>query len=310
MQLGRALRLNALRQEVDAYAVTHERAESLERAHAALRTGALTPFLGAGASADLGFPCWDDLIDGLLVAVFDPGIAGLADLPARARKLGQTSPTLARFLEAALRFPSALRPILRQRLYESYDEGGAAAFAEPFCQAMLGGPHRCAEVITYNFDNAIERALRRMGLDHAVAYSHASYASSSLPRICHPHGYLPHPEDEDPVGAGDNQVFSEREYNRQYSDPNHWANIVQGHAVTARRCLFLGLSMTDPDLRQHLDQSCARAGVELRHFTIQKDRGDRLLNYLFELDCRSLGVEVVWVKAYADIPRLVTEIAR
>jgi hypothetical protein len=211
---------------------------------------------------------------------------------------------LVRYLETLAAFPSDIRKMLRDRLYASFDETGADELLRPLCELFLlpGCPAPARSAITYNFDNALERQVDRLG-GPALASVHSSDTFAQLGSklaIFHPHGFLPHPSD-DPNGDGCSEcvVFSERDYNEHHTDASHWANVVQLNQFMGSSCLFVGVSLTDPSLRRLLDH-VQRSGKEPRHFAVMRSQRSNPIDYFIERDALSLGVRILWVREYAD----------
>jgi hypothetical protein len=275
----------------------------------------LTLVFGAGVSNDIKLPLWPNLVDSLYDDVYrqiDPRLK-LSKLLAL-RAAGYSHATMIRHLEIMLGFPSIVRRMLRDRLYAKFDERGVKKLIDPICRLFLtaGASAATNHVITYNFDNALERCLKRNGrTDFTSIYSNDSYPlKSGGLRIYHPHGFLPHRED-DPNGhaCDESIVFSERDYNEHFMDDGHWANILQLHHFMNRTCLFIGASLTDPNTRRLLDHARRKTGASVRHVSIQKSTKQVLTDNFVERDLASLGVATLWVADHGDIPKLLENCA-
>ena len=70
--------------------------------------------------------------------------------------------------------------------------------------------------------------------------------------IFHPHGYLPR-RGRSYARRSRDIVLSEDDYHSLYSSPYSWANIVQLFLLLGHVALFVGCSLTDPNLRRLLD---------------------------------------------------------
>jgi hypothetical protein len=108
-------------------------------------------------------------------------------------------------------------------------------------------------------------------------------------------------------------VFSEDSYHDQFVDPFSWSNLTQLNKFTQNSCLFVGLSMTDPNLRRLLDVAKRRDGKGgNRHYVILKRSSDssrnRMMESLREQDAASLGISILWVDEFGEIPRLIKSI--
>jgi hypothetical protein len=110
------------------------------------------------------------------------------------------------------------------------------------------------EVITYNLDRLLEKALEKKSwkdvppLQGLVRTFKKPGAEGVSVRILHVHGLL-HPQGT----GGEGIVFSEPDYHRQYGNPYSWSNLAQLNAFTRERCLFVGVSLTDPNMRRLLE---------------------------------------------------------
>lgn len=301
-----------LHAEIQKYRTIIEDPRAIGRCKSAYKARRLTLFLGAGVSDDLGIPRWDKLVGLIYADVFRMfGEDRAAELALRSRALGYNNSTLIRQLETAVGYPRDLWKLARHHLYENFDEAQTKALIEPLCNNFILNHGTVRHIVSYNFDNVIERYLKSRGNKHvSPIYSGKTYVGQGDLRIYHPHGYLPHPADDTGNAALDEGVvFSERSYNSQYMDTGSWENVVQLHHLMSRTCLFIGASLSDPNVRRLLDHSQSRTVTGRRHLSVQRHKGDKIMNYIIEKDFASLGVETLWVREYADIPKLFPKIA-
>ena len=108
-------------------------------------------------------------------------------------------------------------------------------------------------------------------------------------------------------------VFSEEAYHSQFIDPYSWSNLIQLNTFSTNICLFVGLSLSDPNLRRLLDISWRR-NQRCKHYIImrktpQKSRTDEIATMLFEQDANSLGLNVIWCSDFSEIPSILSSIA-
>lgn len=139
------------------------------------------------------------------------------------------------------------------------------------------------------------------------------------------HGYLPQ-EDDATFDSNSALVFSEEDYHELYRDVYSWSNLTQLNAFRETTCLFIGCSLEDPNLRRLLDVY-RRSCDEPRHYAIlkrktlretadiQKRFPGRLDEYR-EIDnnirdhyFESIGINVIWVDNFDEIPSVLNQIA-
>lgn len=162
-------------------------------------------------------------------------------------------------------------------------------------------------IITFNFDCLVEENLSASNIPNKPIYSEAiAHDSNELP-IYHVHGYLPRrgviPEESD-------LVFSEDAYHGQFIDPFSWSNLIQLNKLTQNTCLFIGVSLTDPNMRRLLDVAWRKNPAKiLSHYIVKRlphasdgDLLDDVSKLLEEQDANALGLNVVWIQDYAELP--------
>ena len=262
------------------------RAKQIEQLRTAYRSGDLVLVLGAGASKGVGLPDWDTLLRTLLIEVFnkDKGADGRQSLAMAQMFAELFSPgplVAARFFRQHFREQKStnaealpFESVIRNALYEKLPEGAATSsplFQEirQFCVAAGKNP-TLDSIITYNYDDVLERYLDSVDIEipYDPIYEVGMRPASDRLPIYHVHGFLP--------GSGDlpsspKIVLSEDVYHEQYTDIYSWANIVQINKFTEKTCLFVGVSLNDPNLRRLLDISMRQKGkTGGSHYLVRK----------------------------------------
>lgn len=285
----------------------------------ALQTGRLTLVCGAGISVDAGIPMWSDLLltllDSMVEKLSKEHSIGITTEAAKEfqRRYGGSSLIVGKYLKNTLGkdFPKTVRDCLY----------GKSAKSSEMIDAIieLARPRREGKaldsIITFNFDALIEENLSAAKISNAPIYTEAiKYQPSEIP-VYHVHGYLPR---RGKVSESTEIVFSEDAYHGQFLDPFSWSNLIQLAKFSQNTCLFVGVSLTDPNLRRLLDVSWRKSTDKSQnHYIVKKlpdvdgpDEAVRsLARLLEEQDANLLGLNVIWVKAYDEIPSIVRAIA-
>lgn len=220
----------------------------------ALKNGRLSVFLGAGVSYASGFPTWAQLIDRLAATLLTP------ELQAAFRLLSQHGSPLimARFLRSQMGSDVLFAHRIHTALYgpevDYARENHTLAFVVQLIAAAAetGAP---LSLFTYNFDDLVEATL--LSKHPSIAFDTLldecmAHRSRAAVRIHHVHGYLPRTPDGDPEEWPE-PVLAEHGFNALMSDASAWPNQVQAKALAYDDCLFVGVSMADPNLRRLLD---------------------------------------------------------
>lgn len=305
--------------------IQEQRIEALKRAY---RAQNITLCLGAGVSTDAGIPLWSDLIQKLLIYMIGSKTQEETLSEAELERLNQIAYqnredsllTQVRYIHTAFD-TEEYYDLVRKVLYEkenNLDTGLLNAISS------ISKPERdhvgVKAVITYNFDDLLERKLKSKEIRYHVIYREKDVPSTNALNIYHVHGYLPQTPDKHP---GDTTlIFSEEDYHEVYRDSYCWSNIAQLNAFRDTTCLFVGCSLTDPNLRRLLDIP-ARSSDKPRHFAVMRrkkfqapeaaEMDQRLLALYQRIDhnireesFRKLGIQVIWVDDFQEIPQLLT----
>jgi hypothetical protein len=234
----------------------------------ALSAGALIPVLGAGVSVPYGMPSWKALVLHLL---FDqgPDLEHLRDYPAQYQRafaawmadyfeydlVVLSRAVKEQFIDARLHegksaaeAEAAFLRHVRSKLYQSEISGADQTALQAVARLVRDG--RVPAVVSFNFDDLLERELTRLNVKHHSVWNEHCPPGEGVP-ILHPHGFLPRDGELD----GYSIVFTEDEYHRMASQSFHWAQVEVVHQLRNGTAFFIGLSMSDPNLRRLLDAS-------------------------------------------------------
>lgn len=297
---------------------TRDYTESISKLNHALKEGRLTLVCGAGVSIGAGIPSWNDLLIGLLEKMMaqlsDMSVVSVKGVNAKEfyNKYGGSALILGKYLKSNLGsdFASELRDALYVNNPTSCDIINSII--------DLSRPQRDGmpldSLITFNFDDLIEEVLSANKIRHKSIYDEGMKNKASELPIFHVHGYLPRkgkiPKDRE-------IVFSEDAYHGQFIDPFSWSNLIQLSKLSQNTCFFIGLSLTDPNLRRLLDVANRKnPGKAMNHYLIKKTPGpiakgkktDDLAYFLEEQDANELGLNIIWVDNFSDIAPLIKSI--
>ncbi|MFN7252944.1 MAG: SIR2 family protein [Anaerobacillus sp.] len=324
-----------------------KREDYLEEIRDFFRRDQLSLFIGSGVSTSAGFPGWGALLDKLNASLirhmcsknfggklFEKKIdeREKKSLTELLKHLNDDSPiTNAYFLESALNSPAAFSKRIREALYGKRQRkytSETLVWLAKLCNHR--GKYRIRSVVTFNFDDLLEQHLRDIPVDHKPVFRENDEINPNELPVFHVHGYLPQ-NDSSYDDLKDNLiVFSEQAYHTIYTDSYSWSNIIQLYVLKENVCLFIGLSMKDPNMRRILDISARRNANNIKHFALMQridmdEIEERDLNKLnlspgltecFMEDFHStrekafekLGIRIVWYEDHAEIPGILKKI--
>jgi hypothetical protein len=288
----------------------------------------LALFIGAGLSKSVGLPDWPQLVRSVAARVFDKHTDSPLSTEEREEvqnffeKEVPASPLIvARLLQNSLKEEFA--ESVREALYANITSTASSPLLEEI--GALCMPRRdktgIVGVVNYNFDDLLEIELTRRNIFHCSIMTEGNKLNSSDLPIYHVHGYLPRTIPLDNTHK-ESLVLSEDAYHTQFSDPFIWTNITQLNLLRNNVCLFIGISLTDPNHRRLLEIT-AKKTSSINHYAILTDhwRGQAAkklsektqvlasaFKKLEEESYRNLGINVIWVGNHAEIPNLLAEI--
>lgn len=327
-----------------------ERETVIEAVAEHYQSGRFSLMLGAGVSSSAGLPDWDTLLNSLFVSMLADEKLGEGDssreqvalIVQRLRSVdGPSSLMLARYVRKGMASGSPseqsifIESITKQ-LYELRDPNRELESQLISSIAGLCTPTRIGakvrSILTYNFDDLVERALIKRGLGFKSIFEEFEMPGAEELPVYHVHGFLP--EDRSAYSNLDRttMVFSEEGYHQIYGEAYHWSNLVQLSNLKDTVCLMIGLSLTDPNLRRLLEIS-AKSLERPKHFAFMRrlslerffkdDRGrvlkipsevlKRFLDRHHSLNeelLKELGVNVIWYEDYNEIPEILNRIRK
>ena len=160
--------------------------------------------------------------------------------------------------------------------------------------------HPGVEVITYNYDTNLEYLLKKRKILYTSVYDENGFINKeSQATIFHVHGLLPFDKYKEQKYI-DSLVFNESEYFYLYNNPYSWNISKQMHDFTFKTCLFIGLSLTDPNMKRLLEVSINP--LKFNFIFMKKEHGFNektyraVTNYFFSYD-----LITIWVDDYNEI---------
>lgn len=275
----------------------------------------VTLFLGAGVSIDAALPTWSQLISGIADSIADKRWKECiqndsTDAMRKAEYVTQLA------LEGRT---NTAEEVIRDALYKGRKGSPATAgnLADAIARlAVMLGEQRC-RIITTNFDNLLELAIRRHAPSATVSsLSLADLEGTKLPPlkagtflVLHIHGLLePNKPPKGPL------VLTESEF------LEHGPRVkeIVKEALLGTQVVFSGVSLTDPNLVAPL-WSLKNAETDYRHpFAISVVSPSQASNHrnarAFEIKKtayleQTLNVRTIFLKSYAQVPQLFNELA-
>lgn len=322
---------------------TISRASALKNIKEAYQKEKLVPVLGAGISIEFGVPAWSNLLQSLMVYTIEKEHKVSSVLSKLFNSIFSPNPLIAgRYLQSYFEeHNSSFESMVRDVLYSKIDKDKHSDLLDEIVRicAAPGKSPNLDSIITYNFDDILESKLDKTGMDipyKSIYGIGLEIKSEELP-IFHVHGFLP---EKKKLNELNKITFGENNYHQQYSDIYSWNNIVQINKFRENTCLFIGSSLTDPNIRRLLDIALKQKGNKKKHHYIFKKTIDltylknklkealnspeilnnknnaglnfnetvELLKDIYERfeenDSASFGVQTIWIESWDEIPKI------
>ena len=260
--------------------------------------------LGAGVSLDFGALSWTKLIDDFYEEI---RIAKkLTNIKLVREKIGNTSIINGQFAKDNLK---DFMQSLYNGIYSSFHpitgyNDSTLSHLIPLIEKLQ--TDRRFNIITYNYDDYLEQYLKSNGIRHNSLYNETKIANQYF-CVYHPHGFLPHNANATNFAEFQNSiVFSEDDYHKLYNEPYAWASILQYFLYRQNVYLFVGCSLTDPNLRRILSATKINSK---KHFALMcKDNLSPMDQLIVHSHFMDIGVECIWADNFTHYKRLIKEI--
>lgn len=286
----------------------------------------LALFLGAGVSKDAGIPKWNELINALLSKMISTRIKEknnsslfehLESIIDLAHKNQENSPiTQVRYIKCAFS-PEEYNELVHEVLYSNKPQSNTELLNSIAAICTPRRHHMGVQgIITYNFDDLLERCLARNKVQTNVLACENDKSTPDKLSIFHVHGFMPKKLDENTPDS--ELILSEEDYHRVYRDAYCWSNLAQLNYLREHTCLFIGCSLTDPNLRRLLDVA-KRNNEKPRHYAFLRrsniancpDIDQKALEAYKDIDLSlrekyyaALGLNIIWIDKFEEIPQI------
>ncbi|MGH2878191.1 MAG: SIR2 family protein [Solirubrobacteraceae bacterium] len=275
----------------------------------AAHDGQITMFVGAGVSMEAELPSWNELVRKLLVDARkgedDTLLKVWADTVMRDGELAAAA-----VAEALYPDDGAFRRALRDALYErdaSTYAPGALAGQIAWLKERLGS--RLA-LLTVNYDGLLEDALAERELDYK-SYVGGWHEPEGKAAVWHLHGRLIRDAKKRWLREG-SLVLSEGSYVR--STAGVFPQNFVAERLRCSLCVFVGLSMTDPNFIRWLYRSAEEPGGQRFVIFVRQASpvADPLVRQALEESAVArwgrYSVTPVWANYYGEVAQIVHEI--
>lgn len=288
----------------------------LQSAKKAFKSGPNTFFLGAGVSCSEGLPGWKALLMTVLSEATRTNIDE-EEFEALFKANGSSSIIMGRYIRRLYNDDKQqLRNAIHNCLYKNRTYRIIKSDTiKMICELVRYNKNKVKSIITYNYDDLIEQQLANIGVPTSSVFD--THEPDGRFPVFHVHGIL----DQEGMKSS-NIVLAEDDYHEQYRRAFMWSNVEQLHALQNNNCFFIGLSMTDPNLRRLLDFTKSETNNNnQRDFhcfaflckeDVAKDVKGNKMRFLKEQKyiLENLGVRVIWYNDYKDLPNLLDKLQR
>ena len=274
-------------EEIDLYNKSKD-SSVLSKAKNAIIDNKVSLFLGAGVSASAGVVTWDSLLERLLKKKGLPPIKSDVD-----------GITKGRYIIDAYKKQNDIIPdeFFKDMRTILYSDTHPSELIDSIAYLISKG--NVESVISYNYDDLVEQKVKKYKRCYSV-YDKSRPNNSNSINIYHVHGFIPKFGPWSPI------VLGEKEYHKVYQEAYNWGNVEQLHSLCRNVCLFIGLSMRDPNLRRLIDISNDGGEIERVHYAFLR-KGDYDVPFMEE-NMRGFGVNCIWYDNHDDLPRMIRDL--
>jgi hypothetical protein len=282
--------------------------ETLERV--AAHEGRITLIVGAGASIEAGLPSWPRLVRSLLEVA-----GGSLEAELRRRWTAKIEEEGLLAAAAVVKALCADEDDFRSRLRDALHDGQPMTSYVPqaLAEQIAWLKKECGAgvvIATGNYDGLLEQALRDIGLEVKSNIRWRAEPAGAA-AVYHLHGRL-----MPGYPKTGNLILSEDDY-AQMQDPGSWQEGFMRDALQNTLCVFVGLSMTDPNLIRWLYRYSGESSGDLAHLALFVRQASPELDDELRLELERAtrarwarcGVDAVWADFFGESAQFIHELA-
>lgn len=251
--------------------------------------------MGAGINVDYGAKNWNDMITDLNAVFYQGNTNAVEQIK---HYVGKELFTAGQVLKTSGfdTYSSLNNELYLFKEAKSFNDPDSTLYK---CVDYLQ-KHPGTSVITYNYDTNLEYLLKKRDLRYTTIYDDNSFVTKdSITDIYHVHGLLPYDKYDQPKYT-DSLIFNESEYYYLYNNPYSWNIAKQLHDFKFNTCIFIGISLNDPDMKRLLELASNYMKFNFIFIKKEKEYSDDIFsditNYFFAYD-----LITIWVDEYEDI---------
>lgn len=261
--------------------------------------------MGAGISIDLGAKSWDGLLQDFEIELLKKGVIHNANKVKK--NVGSSSLITAQLCKDLYNNDSDFYWAIHQSLYPSPHPKHSSEMDELIEIIRRSYTKKHFRILTYNFDNYLERHLETQGIKYNTLFNEKS-SINDLISIYHVHGFLPEVKAKSHIqSVHSKSIFlTEENYNDLYNKPYSWQISSQLSFFRENQCLFVGCSLSDPNIRRLLEIT---RETQRKHFAIlPKDNMDTHDLLVASNHFARLNIEVIWANDFPDISKILHQL--
>ena len=285
-----------------------------------LREDTFTLILGAGVSASANMPSWGKLLE--LILTEHPKEGSPRYLPCDFSNIlhscGDSYIIAARYINKIIKEEIRAKTI-QEVLYKS-TKRRESNLIKGICKLVK--EYGINSILTTNYDQLIEQYLKLEGLlPYPVAQ--CGIIPKDSVAVFHVHGVVNDPENPLSDNIPEAPILSEDDYHALYSKGHDWSNITILNALQHSHCVFIGFSMTDPNLRRLMESAKYNDATPHYLFLPRKPLyegyydDDRRNNFHYQVQeeiMASMGVNIIWYElskngdAHSELTTLIEQL--
>ncbi len=222
--------------------------------------------LGAGVSIDLGAQSWKNLLLGFEAELLKRGV--IHDATSVKETVGSSALITAQLCKDLYSSDKDFYWAIHNGLYPTVGTKYSAEMNEIIEIIKRYHMKKHFRILTYNFDDYLERHLNKKGIKYNTLFNEKGVVDDRI-SIYHVHGFLPQVGYKSHIqDIHSKSIFlTEENYNDLYNKPYSWQISSQLSFFRENQCLFVGCSLSDPNIRRLLEITRESTKKTLRHIS-------------------------------------------